>query len=88
MSKLKPLADIIVAEKEQKKTQTESGILLPKEDKSQIARVLAVGKDVKEVKVGSKIIYKPYGITEIKIEDDTFILVKEEETLATIEEDK
>src|SRR3990167_577757 len=89
---LQPLADYIVAFQEEAKKQTASGLYLPEtaKEKPQVAEVLAVGKDVKELKVGDRIIYKSYSTTEVKIDSDgdgkkmPFILLKEEDVLARI----
>lgn len=83
---LKPLADRIVAIKEEAQTKTASGLYLPDsaKEKSAIAKVLAVGADVKEVKVGDKIIYKEYSITEVKVDGKQYLLVREEDVLAKI----
>lgn len=83
---LKPLADRIVAVKEEAQTKTAAGLYLPDsaKEKSAIAKVLAVGADVKEVKVGDKIIYKEYSITEVKVDGKQYLLVREEDVLAKI----
>ena len=81
-----PLADRVVAVREEAKTQTASGIYLPDSSKEKpvMAEVKAVGSDVKHVKVGDKIIYKEYSTTELKIDDTEYLIVKEEDVLATI----
>ena len=81
-----PLADRIVAVREEAKTQTASGIYLPDSSKEKpvIAEVKAVGGDVKNVKVSDKIIYKEYSTTEIKIDGVEYLIVKEEDVLATV----
>lgn len=83
---IKPLADRIVAVREEAKTQTASGIYLPDnaKEKSVMAEVRAVGSDVKNVKVGDKIIYKEYSTTELKIDATEYLIVKEEDILATV----
>jgi len=43
-----------------------------------------VGKNVKEIKAGDRIVYKSYSTTEIKLGDTEYILVKEEDVLATV----
>ena len=48
------------------------------------ARVEEVGPEVKVVKKGDKIVYKEYSTTEIKVEDEDFIILKEEDILATL----
>lgn len=83
---IKPLADRVVAVREEVKTQTASGIFLPDnaKEKPVLAEVTAVGPDVKGIKVGDKIVYKEYSTTELKIDDSEFLIVKEEDVLATV----
>ncbi|MGD8373797.1 MAG: co-chaperone GroES [Candidatus Woesebacteria bacterium] len=83
---IKPLADRIVAVKQEAKNKTASGLFLPDsaKEKSAIAEVKAVGADVKEVKIGDKIIYKEYSTTEVKIDGTEYLLVREEDVLAKI----
>ena len=83
---IQPLADYVVAQAEESKSKTVSGLYLPDsaQEKSKIAKVLAVGKEVKRVKAGDKIVYKSYSTTEIKIASEEYILVKEEDVLATV----
>lgn len=83
---IKPLADRVVAVREEARTQTASGIYLPDnaKEKPVVAQVRAVGPDVKTLKVGDKIIYKEYSTTELKIDATEYILVKEEDVLATV----
>lgn len=83
---IKPLADRVVAVREEAKTQTASGIYLPDnaKEKPVMAEVKAVGADVKHVKVGDKIVYKEYSTTELKIDGVEYLVVKEEDILATI----
>lgn len=83
--KLKPLQDRIVAVKEEAMAQTKSGILLGEaKEKPAYAVVESIGPDVKTVKVGDKIVYKNYSTTDIKVEDTDYIIVKEEDVLATL----
>lgn len=83
---IQPLADYIVAEQEEAESKTASGLFLPDnaKEKPKVAKVLAVGKDVKQVKAGDRIIYKSYSPTEIKIGSNEYMLVKEEDVLATV----
>ena len=82
---LKPLQDRIIAVKEEPMTQTKSGILLGEaKEKPAYAVVESVGPDVKTVKKGDKIIYKNYSTTDVKIDDTEYIIVKEEDVLATL----
>lgn len=83
---IQPLADYVVAQQEEAETKTASGLYLPDkaQEKPKVAKVLAVGKDVKQVKVGDKILYKSYSTTDVKIGSVEYILVKEEDILATV----
>lgn len=83
---IQPLADYVVAQGEEAEAKTASGLYLPDnaQEKPKTAKVLAVGKDVKQVKAGDRIIYKSYSTTEVKLGKDEFILVKEEDVLATV----
>lgn len=86
MSSLNPLNEWVVAEAEEAVTKTASGLYLPDKaaEKPKVAKVLKVGKDVKEIKAGDRIVYKSYSTTEVKVEDKEYILVKEEDILATV----
>ncbi len=83
---IKPLADRVVAVREQAQTKTASGLYLPDQAKEKpvVAKVQAVGPDVKNVKVGEKILYKEYSTTELKIDGTEYLIVKEEDILATL----
>lgn len=83
---LHPLADRIVAEPVEAETKTASGILLPDQakEKTQVAKVVAVGKDVKEVKVGDKIVHTEYGPNRFKQGSTELLIVKEEDVLAVV----
>lgn len=83
---IQPLADYVVAKGEEAPGKTASGLYLPDSatEKPKSATVLAVGKDVSRVKIGDKIIYKSYSTTDVKVGSDEYILVKEEDILATV----
>ena len=83
---ISPLADRVVAVREEAKTQTASGIYLPDSSKEKpvMADVKAVGDDVKNVKPGDKIIYKEYSTTELKIDGVEYLIVKEDDILAKV----
>lgn len=83
---IKPLADRVVAVREEAKTQTASGIYLPDnaKEKPVVAVVQEVGSDVKHVKNGDKIVYKEYSTTELKVDGVEYLIVKEEDILATV----
>lgn len=82
---LKPLKDRIVAKIEKPLEKTASGILLGEaKEKPDYAVVESVGPEVKEIKKGDKIIYKEYSATEVKVDEEKYIILKEEDVLATL----
>jgi len=85
-SPLQPLGDYIVAVGEEAEAKTASGLYLPDnaKEKPKTAKVVAAGPNAKQVKVGDRIVYKTYSTTEVKIGSDEYILVKEEDVLATV----
>lgn len=83
---IQPLADHIVAIAEEVKTKTASGLYLPEKaaEKSKVVTVVAVGKDVDQVKVNDRIIYKSFSPTEVKVDGTEYFLIKEEDVLAIV----
>ncbi|MDF2472506.1 MAG: chaperonin Cpn10 [Lachnospiraceae bacterium] len=94
--KLVPLGDKVVLKQLLAEETTKSGIVLPGQakEKPQQAEVVAVGPggvvDGKEVtmqvKVGDKVIYSKYAGTEVKLGDEEFIVVKQNDIVAVVEE--
>ena len=86
MAALNPLGDYVVATAEAAETKTASGIYLPDNaaEKPKTAKVVATGPEAKQVKTGDRIIYKSYSNTDVKVEGTEYILVKEEDILATV----
>ena len=93
--KLIPLGDRVVLKQLLAEETTKSGIVLPGQakEKPQQAEVVAVGPggmiDGKEVtmqvKVGDKVIYSKYAGTEVKLDDEEYIIVKQSDILAVVE---
>lgn len=83
---IQPLADYVVAQPEEAESKTASGLYLPDnaKEKPKTVTVAAVGPDVKQVKVGDRIIYKGFSETNVKVGKDEYILVKEEDIIATV----
>lgn len=82
---IKPLADRVVAQKDAPATKTASGIYLGEaKEKPSYAVVVSVGPDVKGIKKGDKIIFKEYSSTDIKVGEDEYMILKEEDVLATL----
>ena len=92
--KLVPLGDRVVIKALVAEETTKSGIVLPGQakEKPQQAEVVAVGPggmvDGKEVtmqvKVGDKVIYSKYAGNEVKLEDEEYIIVKQNDILAVV----
>lgn len=93
--KLVPLGDRVVLKQLVAEETTKSGIVIPgqSKEKPQQAEVLAVGPggvvDGKEVKmnvaVGQKVIYSKYSGTTVEIDDEEYIIVKQDDILAVCE---
>ena len=89
--KLVPLADRVVLKQLEAETKTKTGIILTSsaQEKPQEAEVVAVGPgtdDVKmEVTVGQKVIYSKYAGTNVKMEEEEYIIVKQSDILAIVE---
>ena len=92
---IKPLVDRVVLKLIEAEETTKSGILLASssKEKPHIARVVAVGPggtvDGKEVKmqlnVGDKVIFSKYAGTEVKYEEEDYIIVRQDDVLAVVE---
>lgn len=92
--KLVPLGDRVILKKLEAEETTKSGIVLPGQakEKPQQAEVIAVGPgglvDGKEVKmqvaVGDSVIYSKYAGTEVKLEDEEYMVVRQDDILAII----
>ena len=93
--KLQPLCDRVVIKQLEAEETTKSGIVLPSQsqEKPQQAEVVAVGpggvvdgKEVKmEVKPGDRVIYSKYAGTEVKLGEDEYIIVKQNDILAIVQ---
>ena len=94
--KLVPLGDKVVLRQLVAEETTKSGIVLPGQakEKPQQAEVVAVGPggmvDGKEVtmqvKVGDRVIYSKYAGTEVKLDEEEFIIVKQNDIVAIVED--
>ena len=94
--KLVPLSDRVVLKEVEAEETTASGIVLPgkAQEKPQQAEVVAVGPGGKVdgepvemvVSVGQKVIYSKYAGTEVKMGDETFIIVRQSDIQALVED--
>ena len=93
---IKPLLDRVVLKVLEGEETTKSGIVLAakSQEKSQIAQVVAVGpggiidgkETVMQLVVGDKVVYSKYAGTQIKYNDEEYIIVKQDEVLAIVED--
>ncbi len=90
---LKPLADRIVIKVLEEEEKTPGGIVLPDtaKEKPQVGEVIAVGpgrtldngqKVAPEVKKGDKVVFSRYGGTEVKIDGEEYLIMREGDILA------
>ena len=88
---IKPLSDRVLIKMKESEETTKSGIILSSgsKEKPQIAEVVAVGpgtEEVKmEIKVGDKVIINKYSGTEVKYENQEYIILKQDDILAIVE---
>ena len=95
MTKIRPLGDRVLVEPTDVKDVTKGGIIIPDsaKEKPMEGKVIAIGKkrddDGKEipfdVKVNDKVLLPKYGGTEVKFNDKTYQLVREEDLIGVIE---
>lgn len=92
---LKPLFDRVILSCEKNEQISQGGLMLPtaSQEKSQIAKVIAVGEggivDGKnqemKVKVGDRVLYTKYAGSEFKLDGEEYIIIKQTDILAVIE---
>ncbi|MGI6603572.1 MAG: co-chaperone GroES [Firmicutes bacterium] len=93
---LKPLGDRIVVKAISAEEKTKGGIVLPDtaKEKPQEGEVVAVGtgrllengqRVAPEVKVGDRVIYAKYGGTEVKLDGEEYLVLRESDVLAIVE---
>lgn len=93
--KIRPLGDRVVIKRLEAEETTKSGIVLPSsaKERPQEAEVVAVGpggvvdgKEVKmEVKVGDKVLFSKYAGTDIKLDAEEYVILKQNDILAVVE---
>jgi chaperonin GroES len=94
--KIRPLHDRVIVQRIQEEEKTKGGIIIPDtaKEKPQEGKVIAVGpgkvlengtKLNLDVKVGDKILFGKYSGTEIKIEGDEYLMMREDDILGVIE---
>ncbi len=94
--KLRPMQDRIIVKRLEEETKTAGGILIPDtaKEKPQKGEVVAVGNGKKtedgkviplDVKVGDKVLFGKYAGTEIKIEGEEYLIMREDDILGVME---
>src|SRR4026208_1701678 len=94
--KLQPLGDRVVVQREESEEKTAGGILLPDTAKDKPARgtVISVGngrlledgsRGKVQVKVGERVIFSSYAGETFKVDDEEYLLMREDDILAVIE---
>ena len=94
---LKPLGDRLVVKPAEQEEQTASGIFLPEtaKEKPQQGVVVAAGPGARkengerielDVKVGDTVLYAKYAGTNVKLDDSEYLILKESDILAIVEE--
>jgi chaperonin GroES len=96
LMKIRPLQDRVIVQRLEGEEKTKGGIIIPDtaKEKPQEGKVVAVGpgkilengtKTTLDVKVGDKILFGKYSGTEIKIEGEEFLMMREDDILGVIE---
>lgn len=87
--RIKPLGKNLLVQPQKPEKKTGTGIFLPEtasEERPQQGKVLAIGESDKiQVKPGQTIIYTRYGGTEVKLDGEEYLIVKNDDVLAVIE---
>ncbi len=84
---LRPLGERVLVKRCEAEEKTASGIIIPSQaaEQPQMAEVVAVGKDVKEVKKGDNVLLKKYGGSDVKVDGEDYIIIDFEDILAVFE---
>ena len=85
--KVQPLAGYVVAQAEEAQNKTASGLYLPggAAEKPKVAKVVTVGAEVIDVKVGDRILYKnEYEATNVKVDGEAYTIVYVKNIIATV----
>ena len=94
--KLRPLGDRVVVEPMEQEERTESGLFIPEtaKEKPQRGKIIAIGDGRRDddgnrvpmdVKVGETILFAKYGGTEVKLDNQKLLILKESDILAVVD---
>ncbi len=86
LTTLKPLQDRVIIERVEAESKTAGGIIIADTMKKKLPEgiILAIGKDVKDVSVGDKVLLAQWSGAEVKFEDKDLLVIKESDILAII----
>ena len=85
--KFKPLKDRVFVTYAEEEERTKGGLYVPDtaKEKPQKGKVEAVGSEVKEVKVGDSVLFDKYSGSKVKMNDQEYLIIKEEDIPGIIE---
>jgi len=94
--KLRPLQDRILVKRIEEEEKTAGGIFIPDtaKEKPQMGQIVSVGNGKKtedgkvipvDVKTGDKVLFGKYAGTEVKVEGEEFLIMREDDILGVIE---
>jgi len=84
--KFKPLKDRVFVSYTNELEKTAGGLYIPDtaKEKPQTGKVEAVGEEVKQIKVGDKVLFDKYSGSKINIDNNEYLIVKEEDVLGIL----
>lgn len=88
MQTVKPASNQLFCKPSEAEKVTKSGFLLSDDaaERPKTAEVINVGSNISEYKKHDTVVYKPYAISEIKLNGDNFFLISEDDVLGTVVE--
>ncbi len=92
MAKLEPLGNRVLVQILEQEERTKGGIYLPEtaKEKPQQARVIAIGEEAEEelsLEVGDVVIFPKYSGTEVRVDDQEYLILNADDVLAKVVED-
>ena len=83
---IKPLGERVLVKMDKVEEKTAGGIFIPQtaQEKTQIAVVEAIGDDVKTIKVGQKILHDKYAGTQVKMDNEEYLILNIKDVLAIV----
>ncbi len=92
MTKLEPLGNRVLVQILEQEERTKGGIYLPEtaKEKPQQARVIAIGEEAEEelsLEVGDVVIFPKYSGTEVRVDDQEYLILNADDVLAKVVED-